>query len=151
MFGYNLGKSQEDFLVQIVRQERTGWRDEALSQRHREWGWNCPAVDIDFLMLEYDAGIPQALVEYKHESANPQDPNHPSYRALRHLANSARIPFFAVRYKSDFSWWSVRSLNEYAKQFIPFLSTMTENEYIALLYEIRGRQSPTDGNIFTGQ
>ena len=34
-----------------VRPERTGWRDEKLSQRHRMWGWDCPAVDIDFLLL----------------------------------------------------------------------------------------------------
>ena len=141
---YDIGKSQEDLSVQTVRQERTGWRDEALSRRHREWGWDCPAVDIDFLMLEYDAGIPQALVEYKHEWAKLQDPKHPSYRALRYLADKAEIPFFAVRYKSDFSWWSVRSLNDYAKQFIPHSCEMTETEYIALLYEIRGRQySPT--------
>ncbi len=35
-----------------VRQERTGWRDEKISQRHREWGYNCPAVDLDFEVVD---------------------------------------------------------------------------------------------------
>lgn len=36
--------------------ERTGWRDENLSRRHREWGFHCPAVDLGFLLIEYDTG-----------------------------------------------------------------------------------------------
>ena len=52
-----------------VRAERTGWRDEELSQEHRKWGFDCPTVDIDFLMLEYDTGRASALVEYKNEHA----------------------------------------------------------------------------------
>ena len=38
-----------------VRQERSGWRDMRLSERHRRWGWNCPAVDLDHLR---SLGIP---------------------------------------------------------------------------------------------
>ena len=48
-----------------VKQERTNWRDEALSQRHRQWGWNCPGLDLDFVFLEYDKGRAVAVVEYK--------------------------------------------------------------------------------------
>jgi hypothetical protein len=48
-----------------VRRERTEWRDLELSKRHREWGLNCPAVDIDFLMVEYYYGKPVALIDYK--------------------------------------------------------------------------------------
>ena len=54
--------------------ERTGWRDQALSERHRAWGWDCPALDMDFVMIEYDNGKATALVEYKHEQAAPQYP-----------------------------------------------------------------------------
>jgi hypothetical protein len=43
------------------------WRDEAISQRHRLWGFNCPAVDIDFLMIEYDQGKPAACVSRLYE------------------------------------------------------------------------------------
>jgi len=34
----------------MTAHERTGFRDEALSRRHREWGINCPAVDVDWLL-----------------------------------------------------------------------------------------------------
>ena len=65
-----------------VRAERTGWRDQALSDRHREWGFNCPSVDLDFLMVEYNIGLPVALVEYKNERAWMPDFRHATYRAL---------------------------------------------------------------------
>jgi hypothetical protein len=45
-----------------VKKERSGWRDLELSGRHRRWGWDCPAVDLDFLFLEYDKGKAVALV-----------------------------------------------------------------------------------------
>lgn len=41
-------------MMKAVAEERNGWRDERISKRHRQWGRDCPAVDIDFLMLEYD-------------------------------------------------------------------------------------------------
>jgi len=47
-----------------VRPERTGWRDLELSKRHRQWGWDCPGIDLDFLFLEYDRGKAVAIVEY---------------------------------------------------------------------------------------
>ena len=94
-----------------VRQERTGWRDEGLSQRHRHWGWDCPAVDIDFLMLEYDNGKASALVEYKNEHAKPQYVSHPTYQAMINLGDRAGIPVIACRYSDDFSKWRVVPLN----------------------------------------
>lgn len=122
-----------------VRQERTGWRDAALSQRHRQWGWDCPAVDIDFLMLEYDCGKAAAIVEYKHEFAAVQSACHPSYRALIDLGNRAHLPVFACRYSDDFSIWRVTPLNTIAARFCPKQTDMTEQEWVALLYRTRGR------------
>jgi hypothetical protein len=46
--------------------ERTGWRDESVSRRHRKWGFDCPATDLDFMLLEYNHGAPVAVVDYKH-------------------------------------------------------------------------------------
>ena len=132
-----------------VRTERTGWRDELLSSRHRAWGWDCPAVDIDFLLLEYNHGKACALVEYKHERAAPQYPTHPTYKALIDLGNRAGIPVIACRYSDDFSEWKVAPLNDKAKEFIPDRSIMTEIEWVTLLYKIRGNdtvpQSVVDG------
>lgn len=125
--------------MQEVRQERTGWRDRDLSERHRHWGWNCPALDIDFLMVEYDSGEPAAIVEYKHEQAARQRSSHPSYRAMIQLGNRAGVPVVAVRYADDFSWWRVVPLNKRAREYIPETATMTEREWVAILYLMRGR------------
>jgi len=48
-----------------TRPERTQWRDQKLSERHRAWGFNCPAIDIDFLMVEFHTGKPVAIIDYK--------------------------------------------------------------------------------------
>jgi hypothetical protein len=121
-----------------VKKERTYWRDSGLSERHRKYGWNCPAVDIDFLLIEYDKGKAVALVEYKNELAIPQYASHPSYMAIIDLGNKANIPVFACRYASDFSWFKVVPLNSIAKTKINNTIIMNEHEYISFLYQLRG-------------
>jgi hypothetical protein len=130
--------------VPEVRAERSGWRDLSLSQRHRKWGWDCPAVDLDFLFLEYDRGKASALVEYKHENAAPQYASHPTYQAMIDLGDRAGIPVFGVRYAADFSWWRVTPLNTEAKRVLPSRREMTEEEWVALLYRVRGHEMPAD-------
>lgn len=125
-----------------VQSERTGWRDEGLSRRHRRWGWDCPAVDLDFLMLEYDHGKASAIVEYKNEHAAPQYATHPTYQAMIDLGNRAMIPVIACRYSDDFSKWRVVPLNEFAKTFVPDRTEMTEKQWVKLLYKIRGYDVP---------
>jgi len=126
-----------------VTRERTGWRDLSLSQRHRQWGWDTPAVDLDFLFLEYDKGKAVALVEYKHERAVPQFATHPTYQAMIDLGDRAGVPVFAVRYAGDFSWWTIVSLNDIAKRWVPKrLERVTEREWVTLLYQIRGYVPP---------
>lgn len=125
-----------------VREERTGWRDLALSQRHRRWGWDCPAVDLDFLFLEYDHGKATAIVEYKNQHAKPQYASHPTYQAMIDLGTRAGIPVIACRYADDFSWWRVVPLNSEALKFVPKVSMMTEKEWVTLLYKLRGYNVP---------
>tara|TARA_Y100000310_G_scaffold318724_1_gene373138 strand:- start:1642 stop:2037 length:396 start_codon:yes stop_codon:yes gene_type:complete len=122
-----------------VKVERTGWRDQGLSNRHRAWGWDCPAVDIDFLMLEYDTGIPVALIEYKHARAKMQSQNHPSYRAISTLATRANIPFYAVRYTNDYSQYRIIPLNDLAKAITPHRIDLSEQDYVNFLYDLRNR------------
>ena len=131
-------------LIPKVREERSGWRDEALSLRHREWGWDCPALDVDFLLIEYDYGHPVALVEYKHEDAAPQVVTHPSYRALIELADRASLPLFVVRYAEGFAWFRVVPLNEQAKECLSDRITWSEKEYVSFLYGLRGRHIPSE-------
>lgn len=127
-----------------VRVERTNWRDEGLSKRHRKWGWDCPALDIDFLMLEYDRGKASALVEYKNEHAAPQYPSHPSYQALIDVGNRAGLPVIACRYTDDFKKWTVTPLNGIATQYVSRKTEMSESEWVSLLYHIRGNEPPID-------
>ena len=127
-----------------VKKERTGWRDENLSRRHRRWGWDCPAVDLDFLFLEYDKGKASALVEYKNEHASDQWACHPTYQAMIDLGNRANVPVLACRYKDDFSTWIVTPLNEQAKKFVPQRITVNERGWVNLLYGIRGYDCPPE-------
>ncbi len=129
--------------VPQVRQERTCWRDLELSLRHKRWGWNLPAVDLDFLLLEYDRGKAVAIVEYKHEYALPQIATHPSYQAMIDLGTRAGIPVFACRYKSDFTLWNIVPLNNEAKKWMPNgRMLLTERQWVTFLYKIRGYDLP---------
>jgi len=125
-----------------VKKERSGWRDLSLNERHRKWGWDCPAVDLDFLFLEYDKGLPVAIVEYKHERAPKQFASHPTYQAIINLGTWAKIPVFAARYKDDFSEWMIVPLNEFAKEKLSERQAMTEREWVTFLYELRGYTPP---------
>lgn len=127
-----------------VKKERTGWRDRNLSERHRKWGWDCPAVDLDFLFLEYDKGKASAIVEYKNEHAQPQFACHPTYQAMIDLGNRAKLPVIACRYTDDFKSWTVTALNDYAKEHIPYRVTLNEKQWVRLLYRIRGYDVPKD-------
>lgn len=124
-----------------VKVERTGWRDEALSTRHRIWGWNCPAADVDFLMLEYNLGLPCAWVEYKHRNAQMPSLNHPSIQAFNTMANALTppIPFMIVFYDSQEWWFRVVPVNAAAKQIYTHNQVMSEREYVTSLYTIRNR------------
>jgi len=126
----------------MSRHERTGWRDSALSERHRMYGMNCPALDIDFVMLEFDKEQASAIVEYKNEHAAPQYPSHPSYRALVDLGDKSGLPVFAVRYATDFSWWRVVPLNDEARKYVPEKMEVNEVEWVRILYLTRGRELP---------
>ena len=58
------------------------------------------------------------------------------------LGNRAGIPVFGVRYANDFSWWRVTPLNALAKQWVPKQTHMDEEEYVRLLYRVRGKDAP---------
>lgn len=117
--------------------ERTGWRDEAISKKHRDWGFNCPCADIDFLAVEYNVGKPVALVEYKHEMVHVPNFDHATYRALTALANAAKLPFMVVFYHPDDWWFTVHPMNEIAQRFYDDAQTMSELEFVKSLYNLR--------------
>lgn len=74
-----------------------------LSQRHRTWGNNVPAVDMDF--IEYDMGAPKAIIEYKRSGAI-WSLNRVNMRVLLETSERARLPLYVVEWNDadDASW-----------------------------------------------
>jgi hypothetical protein len=120
-----------------VRQERTGWRDQEISERHRRWGASCPAVDLDFLLTEIHVGEPAALVEYKHFRAQPINAGAAVLQALRRLADRAEIPFLVAWYWPE-SWaFRVCPINHWAREHFEDPEDFTERAYVQRLYRLR--------------
>lgn len=127
-----------------VAQERTGWRDRALSERHRTWGWDAPFVDFDG--IEYDDGEPLFMVEYKEEGAPPVSPSAANVRALCAVGDRARLPFFIVRYGRTPDWWfHVRPANRIAKALrdLP-QGRISERDYVVFRYRFAKCEPPAD-------
>lgn len=131
-----------------VKAEYTGWRDQELSARHRTvWGFDMPMVDIDFLVAEYDKSIPVALVEYKWETRTPRLSG-ASCKTLRELADRARIPFFVVGYKGDFTEWYVYAGNKLALKALEITyREWTEEQYVTFLYKVKGLTIPENVKV----
>lgn len=131
-----------------VRPERSHWRDERLSLRHRLWGFDAPCVDVDWLVIEYDQSIPIALIDYK-ESSSPriQGPLDANARAIANLANYAKIPAYAVRYRLNLDKYEFYPIpyNESGERKLPAKRRMNEVEFVTWIYELRGRQP--DANL----
>jgi len=130
--------------------ERTGWRDQELSAEHRRWGFDCPAVDIDFLLAEYDTAKPVAIVDYKHYRSltfNPQDAN---LRTLCNLADDAGLMFFIAMYWPVAWAFRVYPQNDAARDFFadPY-EIFSQRTYVRMLYRLRKRRTPPhiDNNL----
>lgn len=118
-----------------VRSERLGWRDERISRRHREWGYDCPAANLDFVVIEYSLGRPVALVEYKHHNAAEPDMDSPTNRAMRELAGV--LPYFVAHYWPD-SWaFRLWPGNAAAREHCEDGQAFTERAFVTLLYRLR--------------
>src|SRR5271157_3892401 len=122
-----------------VRRERTGWRDAELSLRHRDWGYNCPAVDLDFLVVEYNFAKPVALIEYKHIGIHRLiNVQHPTMRALLALAELANLPFALAYYDKNPFVFMVDPLNSKSQEWFTKWELLSEYDYVAKLYKMRG-------------
>ena len=125
-----------------------------ISNRHRKWGFNCPAVDLDFLMLEYNHGKPCALVEYKHRRAATVNPSHATYRALVALADGYKdgpLACFVAIYNPDDWSFRVIPLNESAKAHYAhrmadatITTRLEEHQFVRSLHLLRKRVLSTE-------
>jgi len=129
----------------MTAHERTGWRDQSISERHRQWGANCPSCDLDFLLLEYNVGLPTALVEYKHHLAQPVDLRHATYRALTALADRGDpIPFLLAYYWPETWSFYVYPVNAAARAIYPERARcLSERRFVSSLYVMRRRTIET--------
>lgn len=124
--------------------------DRILSDRHRiYWGDNCPSTDLDFLMCEFNKGVPVAIVDYKWYGADLNRTNSATYSALSELygADGAQLPFFVARYWED--TWAVKLLpvNAAARSAVQRILSepppgvreipLTEQQYVGFLYRLR--------------
>ena len=129
--------------------ERTNWRDQALSNRHRAWGFNCPAVDLDFVMSEYNHGVPVALIEYKERHAKKPDLSHPSYASMKSLADDRHtpIPFFIAAYCQRTWTFKVFPLNDSAEQKLaPYKDKiLSEQQFVEIITRLR-KKALDDGD-----
>lgn len=124
----------------MSKEERTGWRDEGISRLHRTWGHDCPCVDIDFLVVEYNQAKACAIVEYKNENS-VFDFWSASTRALKDLADRAQIAFISCRYADNYTWFKPGPRNDIAKMLLPDEMRLTQPEWISLLHRLRGLAS----------
>jgi len=130
-----------------VRPERSAWRDRDLSERHRLWGYDAPACDVDYLEYDFCKGV--AICEWKHQYANPHSTNEPSIRAQRDLADRAGLSFFVIRRAFDMSWFDITPENDIARNKIKFANVNPvqfringEIEFVQFLYWLRNRVAP---------
>ena len=101
------------------------------------WGFNCPAVDLDFLMVEYNLGKQVGVIEYKHARARMPDIRHPTYRALCELADLAALPFMLAFYFPPQWAFRVHPINGVARQNFTDGGLLTERQYVMALYRMR--------------
>jgi hypothetical protein len=122
-----------------VRQEQKAWRDGAISARHREYGVNCPAVDLDFLLVEFHIGKPVALIEYKRFPTPLSLTSSATFRALLNLAEDrfVPLPLLVVRYWPDIWAFEIARLNTVAEQHFTLGEILCERDYVARLYKLR--------------
>ena len=128
---------------ETVRKEWTGWRDLSLSRRHREWGIDCPAADIDCL-VEIARGVPVAIIEYKKANA-PIAESVQSIRSIEILADRAKVGFFLVRYSNAKDWFfRIERANAIGTDMLrsegfKIPAAFREIEFVKFLYRIRRR------------
>tara|TARA_R100001224_G_C4024744_1_gene150531 strand:- start:2043 stop:2558 length:516 start_codon:yes stop_codon:yes gene_type:complete len=134
------------------KQEIHGFRDESISRRHREYGIEISATDIDFVLLEFKTepdgtyrkgkykSIPKGLFEYKHWNANRHSAiNNASNKALYKLAEWSGLPFFICFYDPDIWCFDVYPFGKKAEHYVERPQRFSEQNFVRLLYKIRMR------------
>lgn len=109
--------------------------DVAIKDRHRLWGFDVPAADIDWLVTEYCYRKAKALNEYKHAEAKRENTLGANLDSMVDLARSARKHAYMTRWQSEPHWaFEVHSLQPGDRR----VRRMSERQYVEFMYQIRG-------------
>lgn len=144
-----VGGSGQRARARLRRETRMEY-DRMLSERHLNfWGDDCPAVDLDFLMCEYNHGISVAIVDYKHHKAKFENTNSKTFQTLSELYGPDRrqLPFYIARYWTENWSFKLLAVNAAARAAIERLSSgkfdvhqeipLSEKQYVSFLYRLR--------------
>jgi len=126
----------------VRQREQKEWRDDWISERHRTWGYDLPATDIDFMLVEYTGDRPVALIEYKTTGSIDYVgwlKVLRGHRPVSNLATEANLPSFIVAYDIQTVTFYLRGTNQLAEQHQSQMTwlTLTEAEIVAFLRELR--------------
>jgi len=122
-------------------QQRSSFRHEDISLRHRRWG-PLGLCDIDaWYTLEMRRDIPVALVSYKREGYKEASESEMTSKGFIALGDAARLPVFEVIYSADMGTYLVDPKNSWAKN-VEDGGVMDEYAYVSLLYRLRRMNMP---------
>jgi len=127
----------------VRQREAKEWRDEWISERHRTWGYELPATDIDFMLLEYSGNRPIALIEYKTIGSMKYvgtDKVMRGHAPVSNLANMANLPSFIVVYDINAIKFWVLPTNNHAELEVlgDNYEAINENKFMSFLKGLRG-------------
>lgn len=131
-----------------MRRYDTNWRDARLGELHANWGFDFPTAGTALPMVEYDRGVPLALISYQSRawSLPTGDDVTRAYHALGQLrtAEGRFLPFITAQY--DPRNWAFRLFghNPAAHEFLNTRGwvTVTEQQFVDHLYRLRMRHTP---------
>ena len=116
------------------------WEGELISHRHRDWGWDCPVLDIDFIVVNNNTV--SGIIEYKHSRSfvSPSGfKSHPSGKALCNLANTLekKVPVLIIYYNDNFDSFRVYPLTNGWNKYDKYYGTiLNRDEYFRFLKEL---------------
>ncbi len=116
------------------------WPGEIISYRHRDWGWDCPAVDVDFFVINNCAVA--GIVEYKNMqsfSKPSQFKAHPTGKALTNLAVKGKkdVPLIFVYYSGDLDKFKVYPISKNCYQYEEYFGVyLNESRYFEFLNKL---------------
>lgn len=142
-----------------VKKERSGWRDEQLSRQHRTWGRDLTATNADAIysrettIEEGESSVfveiqnknePVLITDYKRMERKSVDWNSSALGCLQVIANRCQCAVTVVFYGYDPYWWfAVVPGNTIAALIYTKFAYLSEFEYVATLYQLRGLVMPS--------